>query len=71
MNRKRIRLISFRIGLFTLGVLIFAVIAAAQEKSLPREMLGGGRLSPTKWSAGCGIDSLYLGLKIIGIEADL
>jgi len=33
-------------------------------------MLGGGRLSPTKWSAGCGIDSLYLGLKIIGIEAD-
>jgi hypothetical protein len=35
-----------------------------------QDIHGSKSLVPLKWSAGCGIDSLYLGLHLIGHEAD-
>ena len=70
MNREEARSVSCHLGLCTLTVLIGAMGIGAREQSLPQDMLGGGRLAPEKWSAGCGIDSLYLGLRIIGVDAD-
>jgi hypothetical protein len=34
------------------------------------EMLAGGRLVPKRWSIGCGVDALYIGLAIIGDGVD-
>ena len=70
MNHVTNQFSNFHLGLRTLTVLIVTLVASAQQQSLPHDMLGNSRLSPEKWSAGCGIDSLYLGLKIIGVDVD-
>ena len=41
-----------------------------EKKSVPLPMLGDGYLIPGKWTAGCGIDSLYLGLRLIGCDVN-
>lgn len=70
MKREETRPITFCFGLCSLSVVFSATAASAQKPSLPWETFGGGRLAPVRWSAGCGIDSLYLGLKIMGMDAD-
>jgi hypothetical protein len=37
---------------------------------LSPKTFGGGRLMPPAWNAGCGVDSLYIGLRLLNIDAD-
>jgi hypothetical protein len=36
----------------------------------PTDALGKDKLMPVRWSAGCGVDSLYVCLRLVGINAD-
>lgn len=55
---------------FIIGIHLSSVYSFADQNSLTHKKLGDSHLTPVRWSAGCGIDSLYLGLKLTGVDAD-
>lgn len=59
--------------MYTILMVCLAVIAARQASPLQSEIqlptLAGRPLIPTRWTAGCGINALYVCLDLNGVEA--
>jgi len=68
---------NLRVCVMEVAVGLAAVCALAEQPTtegdaalFPELRLGSGFLVPARWCAGCGPDSLYLALRLIGVDCD-